>query len=110
MENINQAGNQNSVWYSLDKNGKVLDVSENIDVLLGYKKEEAIGQNFRLFINPEDEEAVFLHFQKALGGVFEPCEFRITTKSGEQVRLRSLCALPKAEEKDARIDGTLTKV
>jgi PAS domain S-box-containing protein len=98
------------VRYSLDRNGVVLDISEDIENLTGYKRDELIGQNFRLFISPDDEKAVFLHFQKALGGIFEPCEFSATTKTGQQIMLRSVCRLPGKDEGDASVDGVLTRV
>jgi PAS domain S-box-containing protein len=100
----------NEVKYSIDRNGIILDLSENIEKLTGYKREELIGQNFRLFVNPDDEKAIFLHFQNALDGIYEPCDFRVTTKSGQQILLRSLCRAPLESEKDAQVDGVLTKV
>jgi len=106
----NQSENTNEVKYSLDQNGVVLNIGENIEQLSGYKREELIGQNFRLFVNPDDEKAIFLHFQNALDGIYEPCDFRVTTKSGQQILLRSLCRAPLESEKDAQVDGVLTKV
>jgi PAS domain S-box-containing protein len=98
------------VQYSIDRNGVLLDISENIEELTGYKKEELVGQNFRLFIYPDDERGVFLHFQKALDGIYEPCEFRTTTKRGEQILVRSVCKAPEKTEKNASVDGVLTKI
>jgi PAS domain S-box-containing protein len=105
-----QSENTNEVEYSLDRNGVVLDIGENIEEITGYKKEEIVGQNMRLFVNPDDQKTLFIHFQKALDGVFDPCEFRVTTRAGQQILLQSVCKLPKENEKDARVDGVLTKI
>jgi len=110
MGQDNSVENTNEVKYSLDRNGVVLDISENIEELTGYKKDELIGQNFRLFINPDDEKAIFLHFQKALDGIYEPCEFRSITKTGQQILVRSVCNAPSENEIEARVDGVLTKI
>jgi len=110
MGQDSQPENANEVKYSLDRNGVVLNISESIEELSGYKKEELIGQNFRLFVNPDDQKAIFLHFQKALDGVYDSCEFRTTTRSGQQILVRSLCTAPMKNEMDARVDGVLTRI
>lgn len=109
QENITEVANQ--IHFSLDRNGVFLDMGENVEMLTGFKKEEAIGQNFRLFVNPQDQQTVCLHFQNIVDGVsLPPCEFRIITKSGEQILVKTTASAIKENGVAVGLEGTFTKI
>ncbi len=105
-----QTEDPNGVHYALDRNGIVIDIGEQIEQLTGFKKQEIIGQNFRFFVVPQEQQEVCLHFQKALEGIFEPCEFKSLNKNGDIIFLRSNCRHPREDDKDAKVVGVLTKI
>jgi PAS domain S-box-containing protein len=110
MDEGSQAGNSNEIYFSLDRNGVILDIDENIEKLSGYKKEELIGQNFRLFIYPQDLPGLFLSFQKALDGMLEPYDYRLVIKNGECVPVRSSSVPVKQNGVSVGIKGALVKI
>lgn len=105
-----QADDPNAIHFSIDSGGKILDVDESIEELIGYKKEELVGQDFRLFIHPQDEPGLFVSFQKTLDGMLESYEYRIKTKSGGHVLVRSFSHPTKQEGVTTGIEGTLVKI
>jgi len=110
MEKTDQPKNPDEIHFFLDKNGVILDIDESIEKLTGYKKEEIVGQNFRLFIHPQDLPGLFISFQKVLEDILEPYEYRITTKSGDYTRVRSSSHPTKENGVTVGIEGILVKV
>lgn len=98
------------IHYTLDRNGVILDIDENIVRLSGFKKEEIVGQNFRTFVNFLDQPALFVNFQNILNGMtISPCDFRIVTKDGE-ILVRTTAFATKNADLISGIEGTLAKI
>jgi methyl-accepting chemotaxis protein len=70
-----------------DVHGIVLDANENFLQLMGYTKEEIVGQHHRLFVHPSEAETDrYLRFWNRLArGEYFRSEFRRMTKSGREV-------------------------
>ena len=99
------------VDFALDKNGRFLNISEKVEKFTGYTKEEAIGQNFRLFVHPQDQPAVCLHFQNIIDGMsLPPCEFRIVTRSGEQILVKVTASALQEDGIAVGVKGNLVKI
>jgi PAS domain S-box-containing protein len=110
MDQDSQSENPDEVNYFLDRNGVFLDISENVGKLAGYKKEEVVGQNFRLFIHPQDLPGLCVAFQKVLEGTLHPYEYRIITKNGDYILIRSSSHPVKQNGVIVGIKGTLVKL
>jgi len=88
-----------------------LDISENVEISTGFKREEAIGQNFRLFVHPQDQQAVCLHFQNIIDGIsLPPCEFRIITRNGEQILVKTTASAIKEDGVAIGLEGYFVKI
>jgi len=75
--------------YSLE--GIILDVNENFEKLLGYKREELVGQHVSIFVdegmrnNPEYQEASRGLWERLRRGEFAAGEARRITKDGREI-------------------------
>lgn len=110
MDQSSQAENPDGIHFSLDRNGVILDIDESIEKLSGYKKEEIVGQNFRLFIHPQDLPGLFVSFQKTLEGMLEPYEYRLVAKNGGHVLVRSFSHPTKEDGITTGIQGSFVKI
>ena len=75
-----------------DRDGMVLEANHNFLALMGYAREEVIGQHHRMFCTPEDgTDAGYARFWEKLGqrGCFDSGEYRRLTRDGRSVWLRA---------------------
>lgn len=93
----------NDVMYSYDNEFRILNVSPNVERLLGYKPEEIIGRNFQSLglLAPADVNKATEYAQRVLSG--EPVLysiFKFITKKGEE-RFGEVSGLPV--KKDGKV-------
>jgi PAS domain S-box-containing protein len=76
------------IFFSYDNTLKVLDVSENVERITGYRKEELVGKYFhdlQLMVHPEDVDEAFENAQHVLSGkTVYPNIYRFFTKDGKR--------------------------
>lgn len=68
--------------YSLDKEGRILDLNKESEKISGYSKEELIGKDFRKVIAPEVLEEVSSRFMEVLQGIPQWYESKLVSKDG----------------------------
>lgn len=81
--------NINDVLFETDIRGVFTFMSPVHEHFSGYKTEELIGQSFLSVIHPDDVAMLRSRFENLLRGEMAPSEFRIHTKSGNEIWLRS---------------------
>jgi len=81
--------NINDVIYSVDENGIVAFISPVVKNIMGYDSTEIIGKSFLEFVHEDDREYLEQRYIKVISGDLEPSEYRLLTKSGENIWIRS---------------------
>ncbi|MDX2195424.1 MAG: PAS domain S-box protein [Cytophagales bacterium] len=79
--------NKSNACVHLDLNGNILDVNEMFAQVIGYKKDELIGKNEKIFL-PHDEQDSEKHnmlWQSLKMGQFNSGEFRKIDKNGKEI-------------------------
>jgi PAS domain S-box-containing protein len=77
--------NSPDIIYMLDEAGRFSFVNERIETLLGYAKDELIGQHYSMVVYPEDlDKACYAFNERRTGGrATHSAEIRLTVKGGE---------------------------
>jgi len=81
--------NINDVIYAVSTEGIVTYVSPAVEPQMGYRPSEIVGKNFTEFVYPDDLPFVMEQFQRILTGKVEPSQYRLVTKTGEILWIRS---------------------
>ncbi len=102
--------NLNEVVYILDDRARVSYVSPNIGALASYDASEVIGRPFTDFVHPDDLEGRIEQFQKIISGINEPSEYRMVTKEGREVWVRTNARPVTREGRVVGIQGILTDI
>ena len=77
------------VIYAADSNGAVTYVSPAVESLIGYAPSEVIGSHFEKYIHQDDLPRLKENFASILTGVFAENEYRVFSKSGEVLWVRT---------------------
>ena len=81
--------NINDVIFAVDESGLISYVNPVIESVAGYSPSEVLGRSFTEFIFPEDLPGVLNNFRQVLAEKPQPSEYRIQTKSGKTVWVRT---------------------
>ncbi|MBT0770581.1 PAS domain-containing methyl-accepting chemotaxis protein [Kineosporia sp. J2-2] len=86
-----QAISRSQAVIEFDLSGEILDANENFCEIMGYARQELIGQHHKLFVRPEDaRSAAYRQFWQKLGdGEFVAGEFHRLAKGGRDVWLQA---------------------
>jgi len=76
----------------------------------GYTASEIVGRSFQELIYPEDLPFIVEQFQKRLSGIIEPSEYRLISKSGEVIWIRSSSRPIFRENKIVGLRGIFTDI
>ncbi|QGU00410.1 hypothetical protein SYNTR_1816 [Candidatus Syntrophocurvum alkaliphilum] len=79
----------NEIIYEIDLNARVTYISPIIEHIAGYKPEEIIGHRFTDFVYHDDLEERMAQFQRVVTGVQDYTEYRMVTKIGNPVWIRT---------------------
>lgn len=102
--------NINDVIFVVDENGVFSYISPIIERASGYTPNEMIGRPFAEFIYPEDLVAVRTNFRKVLAQQLEPLEYRVRTKSGQVIWVRSSSRANVIDQRVVGLTGVLTDI
>lgn len=83
VENINDA------IFTLDAKGIITYMSPVFQTISGYIADDYTGKHFSLFVHPEHLNQVMDEFERLQTGVIYPSEYRINTRNGNDVWVRS---------------------
>ncbi|RYH00497.1 MAG: PAS domain S-box protein, partial [Alphaproteobacteria bacterium] len=61
---------------SLDAEGRIRDISDNIEALYGWSRDAMIGRLFLDFVHPDDREAAYNSYRLRIAGQAHPAEQR----------------------------------
>jgi len=75
--------NINDVIYSIDENGIIVYISEQVKEISGYTPAELIGKSFHSFIHEDDRDSLSSIFVKRSEGYTELSNFRVRSKNGD---------------------------
>ena len=94
--------NSKEIFYELDRDGIIIDVSKNWTTFLGYEVDEVIGRSNSIFLHPEDLEMVTAFLNKTIEteGIENEITYRILHKDGHYVWHTSTI---KLSEKDGKL-------
>ena len=94
--------NSKEIFYELDRDGIIIDVSKNWKTLLGYEVDEVIGRSNSIFLHPKDLEMVTAFLNKTIEteGIENEITYRILHKDGHYVWHTSTI---KLSEKDGKL-------
>ncbi|MBB5173400.1 bifunctional diguanylate cyclase/phosphodiesterase [Texcoconibacillus texcoconensis] len=79
--------NNSDAIFSIDNDGKFIEVNPGAQRMLGFSEEELLNKTFHPFIVPEDIEKTESHFSLAKQGSTQMYEIEVINKHGEQMRL-----------------------
>ncbi|NOY36643.1 MAG: PAS domain S-box protein [Chlorobi bacterium] len=82
-------GNLNLAWFSLNPEGLITAVSENLSALVGQPAQKAVGKKFTNFLHPDDRERVMERFAELEQNIIEPFEYRITFRDNDFFYVRT---------------------
>ncbi|MDO8869679.1 MAG: PAS domain S-box protein [Methanobacteriaceae archaeon] len=81
--------NINDVIFTINPEGYITYISPTIEQITSYKTNELIGQNFTIFVHPNDISDLFDSLKNTLAGKLKPTEFRVLDKDGTVLYIRT---------------------
>ncbi len=103
--------NINDVAFSVDPSGRINYLSPTIKTVSGYSPEELVGHSFLDHIHPDDIDEITHRFNMAMKGDLQfICEFRIITRSGAAIHVRTSSRLRYDSYRIAGINGILSDI
>ncbi len=102
--------NLNDIIYTADNDAKITYVSPNFELLAGYPSTEAIGKYFIDFVHPEDKPGGLKQFHKVFSGINESSEFRMITRDGGYVWMKTHARPLVKDGKVTGVQGVLTEI
>ncbi|MDR4987493.1 MAG: PAS domain S-box protein [Bacteroidales bacterium] len=93
------------VIFSLDQDGIITYMSPVVDKLTGFTPKDYIGREFSAFIHPSDQALIERDFRALKNGVEKPADYRIKTKSGGYVWVRSSTREVRSENNNLEYRG-----
>ncbi|MBU1248471.1 MAG: PAS domain S-box protein [Proteobacteria bacterium] len=106
----NLVENLNDVIFSTNLQGELTYVSPTSEQLLGFKPDELMGNHFKAFIHPEDAEGVEKRFREVMEGNVGGHEYRIQTKWGGHIWVRSSSRILLEGGECIGITGSITDI
>ena len=79
----------NDVIFEIDGRGALTYISPVVRNVIGYEAKDLIGKTFLGFVHPEDRDILIKRFSELTKGVEYPFEYRLVSKSGEVLHVRT---------------------
>ncbi len=105
-ENTMEAINSSVAMAEFDTEGKITNVNQNFLDMMGYYKDEIIGEHHRIFVTKDEKtsEAYKLFWRDLTSGVVKKGEFERMSKTGQNLYVRENYAPIKNR------DGSVAKI
>ena len=100
----------NDVVFSIDTQAEITYISPVIKQISGYTPEEMTGKSLFKFVFSEDLPMLKLLFEERISGKIEPYEFRIITKTGENLWVRTSSRQIVKDNMIIGLQGVLTDI
>lgn len=100
----------NDVIFSVDRKGVITYISPAVERLGGFKPDELVGHPFIQFIHPDDLPIVKENFSSGMQNDPQPSEYRVISKSGNVVWLRSFSRAIVEKGQVLGLRGVLTDI
>jgi len=100
----------NDVVFSIDMETKITYISPVIKQISGYAPEEMTGRSYLDFVFSEDLPILKLLFEERISGKIAPHEFRIVTKTGEHLWVRTSSRQIVKDNMIIGLQGVLTDI
>jgi len=100
----------NAVIFTTDQEGRITYISPHIEALVGYKPPELTGRHFSDFIAKHDLPQALEGFENVLAGAVRPREYRVVSKSGDTLWIRTLSRLITGGAKTLGIQGVFIDI
>jgi len=100
----------NDVIFSVDRKGVITYISPAVERLGGFKPDELVGHPFIKFIHPDDLPIVKENFTSGMQNDPQPSEYRVISKSGNVVWLRSFSRAIVEKGQILGLRGVLTDI
>lgn len=81
--------NVSDVLFTLKPDGTISYMSPAVKNLSGFEADDYLGKHFSQFVHKDDLESVAYDFEQLKTGNYYPSEYRINTKNGHEVWVRS---------------------
>ena len=94
----NLVENISDVIYILDLDGKITYISPAVEKIYGFTQDEIVGNNFSVFVHPEDLPGAIKVFRQRLKGEYHENMLRIYDKKGREHYVRT--TMTPIEDKD----------
>jgi PAS domain S-box-containing protein len=104
VENIHE------VIYATDEKGIVTYVSPAIETLTGFSPSEIVSRHFSEFIFKDDFARIVDRYNEALSSQERPTEYRVMTKSGEPLWVRTFSKPIREGEEVKGLQGVLSDI
>jgi PAS domain S-box-containing protein len=101
--------NLNDVVFSLDSHGTFTYISQRIETLTGYSPRQIVGERFSRFVHPDDRAGLENNWQQTIGGKGSDYKFRILTRQGVEVPVRTSSKVHMEDGKVVSVTGILTE-
>ncbi len=102
--------NINDIVFTVTPEGAITYTGPAIHAILGYYPDELIGRNFVEFTHPDDLPEVMASFERSLKQINEEAEFRIITKGGTYLYIRSSSNTVVKDGLVVGVTGALTDI
>ena len=100
----------NDAIFAADINGTFTYISPTAEAMSGYKPDEMVGHSVEEFIDPIFVPKIRERFERTGSERLEPAEYRVRTKSGEFLWVRSSSRLILEGGKPVGMRGVLTDI
>jgi PAS domain S-box-containing protein len=100
----------NDVIFTTDTNGIFTYVSPTVEVMGGYQPEDMLGHSMGEFLDPIFIPLIKEQVANVLAGISRPAEYRVKTKSGELLWMRSSSRPIVIDNKPVGLRGVLTDI
>jgi PAS domain S-box-containing protein len=104
VESINEA------IYELDANGRMTYISPVVEEVAGYSPSEIVGRPATDFVHPDDVSRAVEGLQRAVSGHPTPNEYRLLSKAGEVLWVRSFGRPIFEGDRVVGVRGVLTDI
>ncbi len=102
--------NINDVIFTLDSTGTFIYISPVVEQMVQYTPEEIIGQPFTRFVYPEDLPDLQASFMQTLQGARQPFDFRVVSKDGRLVYIRTNSRTILADGQVVAVTGVMADI